>query len=390
MELMKPGESQLPASLEDLATFVLVGREKLTAVRAGIRAIEKLGLAKDVREQKKGEAQMLAEALLDAEVRIGEILERMPKAQGARTELSNSAVTKFETKEAAAQELGFGKMQVSRFETLARNKDLVEQVKQEARENDDLPTRTAVLQAVKYEKLKQAQEQKRADEVAEVKNAPVIFVTPCQEFLPTIEDASIDLVVTDPPYYTEFNDPGKFTAFIETWLPDLLGKLKHTGRAFICAGAYPEEISAYSRLLLECARARNLIIDAPLVWTYRNTLGQTPKMKYNLNYQLIWHVYAPSSNLLDTSITGEMFSVQDIPAPDGRHGNRYHTWQKPDELAVRLIRHASKPGDSVLDCFACTGTFLLAASKAGRYAIGCEKDFNNAKIAEGRGCKIGR
>ena len=45
----------LPNTIEDLAKFVLVGREKLTAVRANIRAIDKLQLAEDVREQKKEE-----------------------------------------------------------------------------------------------------------------------------------------------------------------------------------------------------------------------------------------------------------------------------------------------------------------------------------------------
>lgn len=141
--------SNLPIKLEDLAKFVLIGREKLIAVRAGIRALDKLDMAEGVRRQKKEEAQMLAEALLDAEVRIGEILSSLPKAQGARTELSNTTVTKLNTKESAVKELGFDKMQVSRFQTLAENKDIVEQIKQEARETDDLPTRTAVLQAAK-------------------------------------------------------------------------------------------------------------------------------------------------------------------------------------------------------------------------------------------------
>lgn len=82
----------LPNTIEDLAKFVLVGREKLTAVRANIRAIDKLQLAEDVREQKKEEAQMLAEALLDAEVRIGDLLKQIPKAQGARTDIKTTSV----------------------------------------------------------------------------------------------------------------------------------------------------------------------------------------------------------------------------------------------------------------------------------------------------------
>ena len=82
----------LPNTLEDLSKFVLVGREKLTAVRANIRAIDKLQLAEDVRAQKKEEAQMLAEALLDAEVRIGDLLKQIPKAQGKRTDIKATSV----------------------------------------------------------------------------------------------------------------------------------------------------------------------------------------------------------------------------------------------------------------------------------------------------------
>jgi len=76
-------DKQLPDNLPDLAAFVLVGREKLTAVRAEIRAIDKVQLAKDVRQQKQDEARMLSEALLDAEKRIGELTKAIPQSKGA-------------------------------------------------------------------------------------------------------------------------------------------------------------------------------------------------------------------------------------------------------------------------------------------------------------------
>ncbi len=172
MDLIKKEDGQyLPDRLQDLAQFVLIGRDKLAMVRAGIKALDKLDVAESVRRQKKEEAQMLAEALLDAEVRIGEILAAMPKSSGKhenrgnqyQSGKSNSTVTfSTDTKEAAAKELGFDRMQVSRFQTLAANKDIVEQIKQEARETDDLPTRTAVLQAVKIREIEQRREDIRA------------------------------------------------------------------------------------------------------------------------------------------------------------------------------------------------------------------------------------
>lgn len=162
MEIIPIDENRyLPSSLLDLTQFVLVGRDKLNMVRAGIRAMDKLDVAEGVRKQKKEEAHMLAEALLDAEVRIGEILEKMPKAKNQYESASNSAVTGIATKEQATKELGFDKMQVSRFQTLAQNKDLVEQIKQDARDSDDLPTRTSVLQAVRIRDLENNREQIR-------------------------------------------------------------------------------------------------------------------------------------------------------------------------------------------------------------------------------------
>src|SRR4030067_423841 len=67
-------KENLPANIEDLTRFVLIGRDKLISVRAEIRAINKLGLAKEVREQKRDEAQFLADALLDAEAKMGDLL----------------------------------------------------------------------------------------------------------------------------------------------------------------------------------------------------------------------------------------------------------------------------------------------------------------------------
>ena len=148
-------KTNLPDTLEDLAHFVLFGREKLTAVRAAIRAIDKLNLAKEIREQKMEEASMLSDALLDAEVRLGELIREIPTNQGKRTdiELSDSGVPKSgKSKETTIKDLGLSKKQAQRFEILAEHKDIVEYVKAEAHENREIPTRTRVLDLASYQK----------------------------------------------------------------------------------------------------------------------------------------------------------------------------------------------------------------------------------------------
>ena len=158
-ELAAPNR-QLPDTLPDLAAFVLVGREKLTAVRAEIRAIDRVQLAKDVRQQKQDEARMLSEALLDAEKRIGELTKAIPKGSGGdrrSDNFKNDSTVGFEkSKTEVITDLGFTPKQVERFEILADNPDVVEQVKQEARENDDIPTRTRVIDIVQQRKKEQS------------------------------------------------------------------------------------------------------------------------------------------------------------------------------------------------------------------------------------------
>jgi 16S rRNA G966 N2-methylase RsmD len=199
------------------------------------------------------------------------------------------------------------------------------------------------------------------------------------EFCDQFEPHSIDLLLTDPPYATDVENIESFAYWLKHWTP----KLKPTGRAFVCIGAYPREVLTYLEVLRQ---ARWLDRMQFLAWTYRNTIGPTPSHHYKSNWQMVLHLQGRDAPPLDCPLMVEQFAVQDINAPDGRQGNRYHEWQKPDELAERFIRHASKPGDLVVDPFAGSGTFLLAAARLGRRAVGCDIDERALRVAVERGC----
>ena len=143
----------LPSTIEDLSKFVLVGREQLVAVRAAIRAIDKVGIAQEVRNQKLKEGQEIAEAVLDAEVRIGELMREVPK-QNTHNRSAVRHNTDVKSKTEVITDMGFTPMQVSRFETLAAHPEAVERAKAEAREKDEIVTRSSVLDIVANEKDK--------------------------------------------------------------------------------------------------------------------------------------------------------------------------------------------------------------------------------------------
>ena len=160
MNSIAVSSNNLPGTLEDLSKFVLVGREQLVAVRAAIRAIDKVGVAQEVRKQKLKEGQEIAEAVLDAEVRIGELMREVPKASGGDhgNQYTGGKINtddKFATsKTKVISDMGFTPMQVSRFETLAAHPEAVERAKAEARENQEMVTRSSVLEKVASEKEK--------------------------------------------------------------------------------------------------------------------------------------------------------------------------------------------------------------------------------------------
>jgi len=199
------------------------------------------------------------------------------------------------------------------------------------------------------------------------------------EWLPLQDEA--DLLLTDPPYSTDLDD---VYSFAESWLPLAFEKLKPTARAYICIGAYPDELHAY----LSAAKTLPFNLANILVWTYQNTIGPSPTHNYKLNWQAILYFIGPDAPPINCKQMVEQFTVMPITAPDGRQGDRYHEWQKPLELAVRFISHASKEGDLIIDPFAGTGTFILAANQYGRIGRGCDIDTVALDIAEKRGCKI--
>jgi len=207
---------------------------------------------------------------------------------------------------------------------------------------------------------------------------PTIAESSWHEWLP--DQPPCDLLITDPPYSTDVDD---VEAFATTWLPVALDRVKPTGRAYICIGAYPDELRAY----LNVPAPNGLVLANVLVWTYRNTLGPSPTHDYKQNWQAILYYRGPDAPPLDCPKMVEQFTVQDLNAPDGRIGDRYHAWQKPLELADRLVRHATQPDDLALDPFAGTGTFLLAAAALGRQAAGCDLDPDMIAIAVERGCR---
>ena len=83
-QLVKINKSQVPAKLEDIQKFILIGRAVLKAHLAKIRALDQIGETFAAKSAALADAQDLTEALIAAESKLGEMLakiERKPKKE---------------------------------------------------------------------------------------------------------------------------------------------------------------------------------------------------------------------------------------------------------------------------------------------------------------------
>lgn len=237
-----------------------------------------------------------------------------------------------------------------------------------------------IKREVKRQDIQRAQESIAA-QVAVSPDRPVVHIGSGIGHIP---ERPYDMLLTDPPYSTDVDD---IDAFARSWLPNALSHIKDTGFAYVFIGAYPNELRAY----LNIEPPAHMELTQVLIWSYRNTLGITPKDRYDQSYQACLFYRGKNAPMLDCPLTSEKWAVMEVNAPGGiteasTGDTRYHAWQKPMEIAERFVRHATKPGMTVFDPFACTGTFLLAAAKLGRKAYGFEINPENAALAFERGC----
>lgn len=143
-------EERLPVMVEDLRDFILVGKEKLKAQQAKIRAIEKVNLAYAAKAAALSDTQDLADILLDAEVRLGEIL-KADAGTGRRAKSSKDEGKRLE-------DYGLTKAESHSAQLVAEAKEngILDRVKEEAREKGQIPTSKDVVSEVRKAKPKKA------------------------------------------------------------------------------------------------------------------------------------------------------------------------------------------------------------------------------------------
>lgn len=170
-------QNNLPMNIEELQKYVLFSEEKFKNISLQIKSIDKLGLSKDVYNAKLNEAQKVGAQVLEAKVKIGELLDEN-NHRGGKSDRSAKGGT------SNPLPRGIDKKQSHQYQELYRHQDLVEQEINEAEENEDLPTTRNILKKIK--ELKKEQDIENIQEKINNENKIIID--------------KYDVVILDPPW----------------------------------------------------------------------------------------------------------------------------------------------------------------------------------------------
>jgi modification methylase len=235
----------------------------------------------------------------------------------------------------------------------------------------------------------------------------------CLDLLPTLPEASVDLVFADPPYnlqlqrellrpnntrvagvddaWDQFEDFAAYDAFTRAWLSACRRVLKPTGTLWV--------IGSYHNIYRVGAILQDLgfWILNDLAWVKTNPMPNFRGVRFtNAHETLIWaqkqrgQPYTfnhPAMKSLNDGL--QMRSDWWLPICTGRqrlkvNGLKAHSTQKPLALLYRVLLATTRPGDVVLDPFFGSGTTGAAANQLRRRWIGIERDPAYVALARAR------
>ncbi len=365
---------------DDTYTLIAGERRYRACVLAGVVDVP-VTLGQDLTE--------LQQKILELEENVGrEDLTALEEAELMRQideqrRIEDPNWTQTQTAELVGQSKGHMSLQLKVAKAVKDNPDLKKEVK-------GLDVRTA---AKIIDRNKQVQKADRLKEQGAINIKEDFRHGSCLDHMPSIPDASIDLVITDPPYgadeYNQLKDGGyspgaklmsethnmtleAVMQLMSELVPHLSRVMKPSAHMYMFV---PQQYAlAFVQVVEEHGEFQ--FQYPPLIWDR----GRTTQPAYGYNYQnrteqiLFFH-----RKPRERRLAKPMVNVFNVPEPT-RVDRAFHT-MKPVDLLKTFMKQSSDAGDTVLDPFAGSCSTALAARDLGRGSIGFEIDENTYKRA---------
>lgn len=210
----------------------------------------------------------------------------------------------------------------------------------------------------------------------------IAYNADCFEVMREMQNKSIDLVLTDPPYiFQSWSSSGgsEICQRSKRKLRELKAANLTSGYDFSRAFCEFDRLCKIPNILVFCSNQQ--IADTMqwftsesmnpvlLTWCKTNAIP-TRYGHYLSNTEFCIYAHKRNAPFNWNALPLKAYSkVYTGPTVKGTHPN-----QKPLEFVSNLIQIHSNKGDTILDPFAGSGTTAVAASKLGRKFIVCEKN----------------
>ena len=230
----------------------------------------------------------------------------------------------------------------------------------------------------------------------------LIIFNDCIEALKKMDEGSVDLIVTDPPYnlnkdYGKSQDKLEFDeyiAFSKEWLSECKRILKKDGTIYVFMGM---RYISYIYEILE--KDLGFTFNSWITWFYTQGIGKTKgfsprhddilmftkdakKFTFNLDDIRVPQKFYRSVNNMRGANPGNVWEFSHMHYCNARR--QAHPTQKPEGLYERMILASSNEGDTVLDPFGGSGTCLHVCQHTGRKGIAIELNPEYCKMTEER------
>jgi len=212
----------------------------------------------------------------------------------------------------------------------------------------------------------------------------------CLSGLSELAPASVDVVITDPPYEAEAHtserlvaraggklavEPIAFPPITEEQRAESSRQMTRLARRWILVFCQVEAAMKW-RAALEAAGA---VYKRTCIWVKPDGKPQYSGDRPGIGYESIVACHAPGRSTWNGGGSHGVFIVN--KGGDARTG---HQTQKPLALMQLLVRLFSNPRELVLDPFAGSGSTGVAALRLGRRFLGWEMNSKYADIARRR------
>ena len=215
----------------------------------------------------------------------------------------------------------------------------------------------------------------------------------CLEGLKELPDNSVDLIVTDPPYFLSMGHAGSKTTASKS---EQLNSNRTFNDLAICTPFYKQLFAEYRRVLKEDGTFyfftdwRGYAYYFPLLnaeLPVRNLIcwdkKAGPGSFYNFAHEFI--VFGTYKSKTKKGVGSNVWRMAAFGSGAKKtNGEKEHPTQKPWELIAKCIEDSTEIGDVVLDTFMGSGTTAVACLKTRRNYIGLELDEGYHAIAQRR------